>query len=216
MIDILLVDDHKILREGIRTLLEKQPKLKVVAEAGSGKEALQLLGKIRPDIVIMDISMSDLDGIEATRKTIKLNPAAKVIMLSMHSEKHFIIEAFQAGAMGYLLKDCALEELVSAIDIIMENKKYISPSITDIIINSSVSNSDNVKPENHQIAELSEREHEVLQLLCDGKNTKETAVELGVCAKTVETHRTNIMNKLNIHNMADLVKYAIRKKLIII
>lgn len=209
---IILADDHKLLREGVKTLLSKQSSMEVVAEADDGRTMVRLAEKLSPDVVIMDISMPDLNGIEATRQIIGSSPKIKVIALSMHSDKRFILEMLNAGASAYLLKDCALDELINAVRAVVSNRSYISPSIADVI----------VKEYRHIISKenlsvfslLTAREREVLQLLAEGKTTKEIAYDLHLSVKTVETYRQNIMEKSDIHTIAGLTKYAIREGLI--
>jgi DNA-binding NarL/FixJ family response regulator len=206
-----LADDHKIVRDGLRTLLEKNPGIEVVGEAEDGRETVQLVKKLSPQIVIMDIAMRDLNGIEATRQIIAEHPDIKVIALSMHSDRRFVSEMLKAGAAAYLLKDCAFEELESAIRTVMKNKTYLSPAIAGVIIENYIRNAPKSDPSVFSL--LSDREREVLQLMAEGKTTKEIASHLLVSTKTVETHRMNIMTKLDIHSIAELTKYAIREGL---
>jgi DNA-binding NarL/FixJ family response regulator len=206
---ILLADDHKIMREGLRTLIEKQPDMKVVAEAENGRTAVQLAQKLFPEVVVMDIGMPDLNGIEATRQILANNPKVKVIALSMHSAKRFVVEMLKAGSSGYLLKDCAFEELTLAIRTVIANKVYVSPGITDMMIKDYVYNLS--KTEFSVTSILTPREREVLQLLAEGKTTKQIALSLNVSVKTIETYRQQLMHKLNLHSVAELTKYAIRE-----
>ncbi|MBI5057833.1 MAG: response regulator transcription factor [Nitrospirae bacterium] len=208
---ILLVDDHKILRDGIRSLLKEYQDMQVVGEAADGRTALQLVKELSPDIVIMDISMPDLNGIDATRKIIADHPGVKVMALSMHYDKHFVSEIFKAGASGYLLKECAFDEMAQAIRVVMDNKTYINPQIASLVVESLVTNTQRT---NHQaFSLLTEREREVLQLIAEGRSTKQIAAHLSVSTKTIESHRRQVMGKLNIRNVADLTKYAIREGL---
>ncbi|MBI4849870.1 MAG: response regulator transcription factor [Nitrospirae bacterium] len=210
-IRILLVDDHKILRDGICSLLKEYQDMQVVGEAADGRTALQLVKELSPDIVIMDISMPDLNGIDATRKIVTDHPRVKVMALSMHYDKHFVSEIFKAGAAGYLLKECAFDEMAQAIRVVMDNKTYINPQIASLVVESLVTNTHRT---NHQaFSLLSEREREVLQLIAEGRSTKQIAAHLSVSTKTVESHRRQVMGKLNIRNVADLTKYAIREGL---
>ncbi len=212
-IRILLVDDHKILRDGICSLLKQYPDMEVVGESADGKLALRLVKELSPDIVIMDISMPELNGIEATRRILLEYPHVKVMALSMHYEKHFISEIFKAGASGYLLKDCAFDEMAHAIRIVIDNKTYIPPQIASLLVESLVNNSTSVHNK-HAITLLTEREKEVLKLIAEGKSTKQIAAHLNVSSKTIESHRRQVMAKLNIRNVADLTKYSIREGLI--
>ncbi len=210
-IKIILADDHEIVREGLRSLLEKQPDMEVVAEAEDGRTTVKQVQKLLPDVVIMDISMHDLNGIEATRQIIAKSPRIKVLALSMHSDKRFIAGMLSAGASGYLIKDSAFKELVNAIRIVVSNKIYLSPRITGIVTEDYVNRLTATDSSAHSI--LSAREREVLQLLAEGKSTKQVASQLNVSVKTIETHRLNIMDKLGIYSVAKLTKYAIREGL---
>ena len=210
-VTILLVDDHKIVRNGLRSLLEKQPVMEVIAEAADGATAIKLTQKHKPDVVIMDISMPGLNGIEATRKIVAENPDVKVIALSMHSDRRFVTGVLKAGAVGYLLKDCAFDELVQSINSVVGNETYLSSKIASIMVEDymKILSANNTS----RLSLLSNREREVLQLLTEGKNTKEIAAYLHVSVKTIETHRLHIMKKLHIHNIPGLVKFAIREGL---
>jgi DNA-binding NarL/FixJ family response regulator len=210
-IKVLVADDHKIVRDGLRTLLGKHPDIEVIAEAEDGRTTVQLAGKLWPEVVIMDIAMPGLNGIEATRQIITERPDIKVVALSMHSDRRFVSEMLKAGASAYLLKDCAFEELVTAIRTVVAGKIYLSPGIAGIVIENYIRNTP--KPESSVFSLLSDREREVLQLLAEGRTTKEIASRLNVSNKTIETHRMNIMTKLNIHSVAELTKYAIREGL---
>jgi len=208
---VLLADDHKIVRDGLRTLLEKHDDIVVVGEAEDGREALQLSRKLQPDVVVMDIAMPDLNGIEAARQLLAEYPGIRIAALSMHSDKRFVSEMLKAGASAYLLKDCAFEELITAIRTIMTGKIYLSPGIAGVVIEDYIRKGSSV--ESSVFSLLSDREREVLQLMVEGRSTKEVAAHLNVSIKTVETHRTNIMTKLDIHSIAELTKYAIREGL---
>lgn len=208
-IRILIADDHKIVREGLRNLIEKRPEMEVIGEAEDGRTAVKLAKELLPDIIIMDVAMPEMNGIEATRQIITGAPHVKIIALSMHSDRRFIVEVLKEGASGYLLKDCAFEELVNAINAILTNRIYLSPRIADIVIKEYV----NLFPrvEVSVYSALTHREREVLQLLAEGKSTKDIASRLNVSVKTVETHRQQIMDRLGIHSVAELTKYAIRE-----
>ncbi len=211
-IKVLLADDHKILREGLISLLKKQHDIELIGEAEDGREAVRKTLELKPDIVIMDIGMPELNGIEATRQIKAALPDVKVIALSIHSDKRFVAGMLKAGALGYLLKDSAFNELVKAINTVNDNKTYIGSGITDIIIEDYLQQL--TKDPSTSDSPLSERENEVLRLLAEGKNTKEIASLLNVSPKTIETHRQHIKEKLNIYNLVDLVKYAIQTGLI--
>lgn len=210
-IKILLADDHRLLREGLRSLLEEQPDMSVVGEAENGKSAVQLATKLMPDIIIMDISMPGLNGIDATQQILSVCTKSKVIALSMHTERRTVIEMINAGASGYLLKDCAFEEVVQAVRAVASNSTYLSPKITEIVIKDYVQRIP--KNELSSLSRLTTREREVLQLLSEGKKTKEIADILRVSVKTAESYRQHIMEKLNIHSIAELTKLAIREGL---
>ncbi len=210
-IKVLLVDDHKIVREGLRSLLEKEGDISIVAEADNGRTAAQRATEMLPDVVVMDIAMPEMNGIEATRRITAENPEIRVLALSMHSARRFVSEALSVGAKGYLLKDCAADELVRAIRTVAADKIYLSPDITDQIVKDYVKNLPDSPPA--ALNMLSTREKEVLQLIAEGRNTKEIAFTLNVSIKTIETHRQQIMKKLNLQSVAGLTRYAIREGL---
>jgi len=208
-IRILLADDHRITRQGLRLLLEKQDDMVVVGEAEDGWTALALVRELSPDMVIMDVTMPDLNGMQATRRIQTEMPDVKVIALSMHSDTLFVAEMLRSGASGYLLKDCAFDELERAIRTVIAGKTYLSPSISTVLVEDYLHRLS--QPSLSAVDGLTDREREVLQLLAEGKSTKQIALKLHISAKTVETHRRQIMEKLNMHSVAELTKYAIRK-----
>jgi DNA-binding NarL/FixJ family response regulator len=210
MTRILIVDDHKILREGLRSLIEKNQAMEVIAEAEDGRAAVQLARKLQPDIVVMDISMPGMNGIEATRQIVKEFPGIKVVALSMHTDSQFVSEMLKAGVSGYVLKHEAMENLVHAINCIKEQKIFLSPRVKKAL---KVSTSCIPGATATVYTILTQREREVLQLLSEGKTTKEIASLLFVSVKTIETHRMQIMKKLRIYSVAELTKYAIREGL---
>ena len=211
-IRVLIADDHKIMLAGLRSLLEKQSDIEVVGEAENGRKAVQMAQEKRPDVVVMDVSMPDLNGIEATTQIKESVPESSVIALSMHSDKRFVMGMLRAGAAGYLLKDCASQELANAIVQVAGGKKYLSPEITGVVINDFLQGGS--PEEDETVASvLSAREREVLQLIAEGWSTKQIASHLYVSIKTIETHRRQIMKKLDLHSIADLTKYAIREGL---
>ncbi len=210
-IRILLADDHKITRQGLRALLGKQEDMEVVAEAEEGRMAVRLVRELLPDVVIMDVSMPDLNGMEAARQIVGKFPDVKIIALSMHSDSLFVTEMLRSGASGYLLKDCAFEELARAIRAVVAGKAYLSPSISGIVVDDYVHRLSKADFSTSEL--LTDREREVLQLIAEGESTKQIALKLHISVKTVETHRRQIMNKLDIHTVAELTKYAIRKGL---
>lgn len=211
-IRILLADDHKITRQGLCSLLEKQADMKIVGEAENGRTAVRKAEKLLPDVIIMDVTMPDLNGIEATRKITSKTDNVKVIALSMHSDSMFVTEMLKSGASGYLLKDCAFEELTRAIRTVAAGETYLSTVISSVVVSDYLKH---LAKNNSSDLEttLTAREREVLQLLAEGSSTKQIALKLHISAKTVETHRRQMMDKLNIHNVAELTKYAIRKGL---
>ncbi|MBN1699202.1 MAG: response regulator transcription factor [Spirochaetales bacterium] len=208
-ISLLLSDDHKIMRDGLKSLVEQLPDIEIAGEAVDGIETIELARSLKPDIVIMDVTMPGLNGIEATRKILEENDGIRIIALSMHSNSRFITEMLSAGASGYLIKDCAFEELASAIKTVYHDGTYLSRSITGIVINDYVRKT--AKKDGCRLHSLSEREYEVLKYLADGKNPKEIAWYLNISVKTVEAHRRRIMTKLSLAGIAELVKYAIRE-----
>jgi DNA-binding NarL/FixJ family response regulator len=209
-VKILLVDDHKMMRDGLRAILEKE-ELIVVGEAASGREALVSARRLRPQIVVMDISMPELNGIDATRKLLAELPGTKVIALSMNSDRRYVLAMFKAGAVGYLLKNSASEELIAAVRAVADDLTYVSPSIASLIVDDAVDAAG--RSGTVAVRTLSTREREVLQLLAEGKSSKDIAAHLNVAVPTVETHRRQIMDKLSLRTIAELTKYAIREGL---
>lgn len=207
---LLLADDHGMFREGLRALIEKQTDLEVVGEAANGREAVRLARDLTPTVVVMDVSMPDLSGVEATRQILKRRPEVKIVALSMHSDRRFVVEMLRAGAQGYLLKDCAYEELVRAIRTVAGGRVYLSPRIAGVVLEDCVRRT---APEAAPAPALTAREREVLQLLAEGHGTKQIARRLHVSTKTIDTHRHNIMNRLDIRSVAELTKYAVREGL---
>lgn len=210
-IRIILADDHVITRSGLKALLCGDGRFDVCGEASSGREAVKLCSELKPDVVVMDISMPDLNGMEATRQILNSMPSTRVIALSMHAHRRYISGMLKAGASGYLLKSCPFDELVNAITTVVENKTYLSPSISETVVKDYLS-----KSSGEQIAQendLTSREREVLQLIAEGISTKDIAKKLFVSESTVNTHRRQIMEKLNIFSIAKLTKYAIQEGL---
>jgi DNA-binding NarL/FixJ family response regulator len=205
----MLADDHKIMRQGLRKLLEAIPDIEIVDEADNGREVVKIAVELSPNIVIMDVAMPDLNGIEATKQIISQVPRIKVISLSMHSDKRFVIGMLKAGASGYCLKHQAFDELNAAIRAVAANHYYLSPTIFDKVIKDYTKIIDKYDSSGFSI--LSGREREVLQLFAEGKTTKEIASVLTLSVKTIETYRQQIMDKLHADNMADVIKYAIRE-----
>jgi two-component system, NarL family, response regulator NreC len=208
-ISILLADDHEIVREGLRALFDKEPDMNVIAEASDGQKAVQLALKLVPDVVIMDIAMPRMNGMEATRRIVDGYPDIKIIALSQSSDRKLVREMLAAGASGYVLKSCKYADLVKAIRAVMAKKHYLCPPLADDLIDSDASTSrQGIKPEG---SPLTSREREVLQLLAEGKSTREIAAILSISVKTIETHRLQIMTKLNTRSIAALTKFAIRE-----
>ncbi len=210
-IRVMLADDHTVFRDGLRHLIEKEAAMEVVGEAENGRKAVRLAEELSPDIIIMDITMPDLNGIEAARQLLSLKPDVKVIALSMHSDRRFVLGMLEAGAVGYLLKDCAFGELAAAIRQVATGHTYLSPKIADVVVKGYLDN----KPASPSAADLlTPREREILQLLAEGLSVKEIAAHVFLSIKTVETHRTKIMQKLKMRSIAELTKYAIREGLV--
>lgn len=210
-IKILLADDHGIIRQGLRSLLEKQSDMEIVAEAEDGRIALDLMRQHSPDVILMDITMPNLNGVEATRQIVSESPKTRVIALSIHSNRRFVADMLKAGASGYILKECLSDELVQAIRSVADGGSYLSPRITDVVVDDYVKCLSDT-PES-RLSILTNREREVLQLLAEGKSTKQIALELHVSTKTIEANRRRIMEKLDIHSVAELTKYAVREGL---
>ena len=206
---LLLADDHRMMREGLRSLLEKNPGIEIVGEAESGQMAVSLAQKLKPDIVIMDIGMPDLNGIEATRQMLKKDPGIKIIGLSMHADRRFILGMLRAGASGYLLKDCAFEELAAAVQTVAKKGTYLGSRVAGVMVHDYAHSP---LPETASaFSFLTSRQLEVLQLLAEGKRTKQIAFQLNISIKTAETHIQKLMQKLDIHSIAELTKFAIRE-----
>ena len=208
-IKIILADDHQLFREGLRALLEEESDMEVLAEAENGRTAVELTSQVHPDVVVMDISMPDLNGMEAARQIAQREPKTKVVALSMHSDKRFVEGMLKAGASGYLLKDSTHEELVQAIRVAVAGQTYLSPAVVGRVVDSYTHRGRSAGDVG--IETLTAREREVLQLITEGHSTKQAAAQLHISVKTAETHRQQVMNKLNIHSLAELTKFAIRQ-----
>lgn len=210
-IRILLADDHEVVREGLRALLANERDLEVVGEAENGRTAVRLARELMPDVVIMDVTMPGLNGIEATRQITSLGPSVNVLALSMHSDSRFVAQMLIAGASGYLPKGCSFAELCEAIQAVASNQTYLSPKIAGAVVRDYVRRS--FASRSSALTVLTQREREVLQLLAEGKTSKRVASLLGISPKTVSTHRRHVMKKLGIDSLAGLVKYAIHEGL---
>ena len=210
---VLLADDHIVMRSGLRALLDRQSNLEVVGESENGRETVELAASLNPDVIVMDVGMPVLNGIEATKAIVHQHPATGVVILSMHADESYVMRALKAGARGYLLKDSAATDLMSAIQAISQGKSFFSPKVSRILAE------DYVRVLKQKGAEdsydlLTSREREILQLLAEGKANKEVAASLNISPYTVETHRKHILEKLNLHNPAELILYAVRKGII--
>lgn len=210
-IRVLLADDHRLVRAGLRALLHSLEGVQVVAEAGNGYEALQLTEQHQPDVAIMDIGMEGLNGLEAAARMTKFTPAPRIIILSMHANEEYVRRSLQAGAAGYLLKGAEPAELELALQAVMRGETYLTPAVSKQVVQDYLQGH-GVKPD--PLRDLTSRQREVLQLIAEGHSTKEIAYKLGLSIKTVETHRGELMNRLNIHDVAGLVRYAIRTGLV--
>jgi DNA-binding NarL/FixJ family response regulator len=211
-ITILLVDDHKIVFDSLQSLLDEQPDMRVVGWAENGRDAVTKVKELKPAVVIMDVAMPDLNGIEATQQITSHYPGTKIIALSMHAEKQFVTGILSAGASGYLTKNCSSDELVNAIRSVAANKKYLSPDIAGVVIEESLNHPSDTGTSSSSI--LTMREREVLQLIVEGNTVKQIAERLYLSIKTIHTHRNQIMQKLNMNSTAELTKFAIREGLI--
>jgi len=210
---ILLADDHVVMRTGLRALLERQPNLEVVGETENGRETVGLAASLLPDVLVMDVGMPVLNGIEATQMIVTQCPTIAVVILSMHADESYVMRALKAGARGYLLKDSGAADLISAIQAVSQNKSFFSPKVSRILAEDYI----RVLKQKGAVDTydlLTSREREILQLLAEGKANKEVAVDLNISPYTVETHRSHIMEKLNLHNPAELILYAVRKGII--
>lgn len=209
-ITIVLADDHALIRAGIRALLENLPDVQVVGEAGSGEEVMVLVEKTHPTLVLMDITMPGINGIESTRRLLQQYPDTKVIILSMHLEHQYALRALQAGAKGYLLKGARAPELELAISSVARGDTYLSPAVSSLIVEKVVSGSTEPSP----LEQLTPRQREILRLIAEGMTSKEIALKLGVSVKTVKTHRSDMMSQLGIHDIAGLVRFAVQVGLV--
>lgn len=209
---LVLADDHALVRAGIRTLLEKIPGVQIVAESGDGRETIALVAAQNPDVVVMDISMPGMNGLEATARIIKDRPHTKVLILSMHTAENYVLQALRAGATGYLLKDAATEELQLALVAVRRGETYLSPTISKEVL--AHHRKQAASPRSAPTKGLTPRMREIVQLIAEGRSTKEIAFLLNLSVKTVETHRMHLMARLNLHDVAGVVRYALRNGLI--
>jgi two-component system response regulator NreC len=210
---ILLADDHNVLRKGLRRILEEQPEVEVVGEARDGREAVTLASSTHPDVVVMDIGMPLMNGLEATRQILAKNPRLNVLILSMYSDENYVVQTLRAGARGYLLKDSAEEELIDAVRAVAKGQSFYSPKIKEMLLGDSMQRlREEGVSDSYEL--LTPREREVLQLIAEGKSNKEAAAALFVSPTTIETHRARIMEKLDLHSTADIVLYSVRKGIV--
>jgi two-component system nitrate/nitrite response regulator NarL len=212
-IRLLLVDDHPLVREGIRSSLSSHSRLEIAAEAADGREAVAKAREVTPDVVLMDINLPRLNGVEATKLLQKEAPHSKVLVLTVHNNREYVLQMVRAGARGYVLKDASPQELIRAIELVDAGEAFFSPEVARFVFNDYVSTSGRTKP---QAEDLSEREREVLALIADGHSNKAVAQQLGLSVRTVETHRGRIMKKLGVRNAAGLTKFAISQGLIML
>ena len=210
---ILVADDHEVVRHGLKALLETQPGWQIAGEAVTGREAAELAKQLKPDVTVLDISMPDLNGLEATRLILKEVPQTEVLILTMHASEQVVREVLDAGARGYLLKSDAARDLVTAVQALSQHRPFLTADVAEMVLH-TFRNPVQTRPEQPARHRVTQREREVLQLLAEGKSNKEVAVALDISVKTAETHRTNIMHKLDLHSVSDLVRYAVRNNII--
>jgi two-component system, NarL family, response regulator NreC len=210
---ILLADDHKLMRSGLKALIEQQPDLTVVGEADDGRQAVALAASLKPDLLVMDIGMPNLNGIEAALQITQANPATAIVILSMHSDESYVLRALKAGAKGYLLKDSAESDLIRAVHAVAGGKSFFSPAVSKVLLDDYVRKLQRSGAEDAYDL-LTPREREILQLIAEGKSNKDVANLLNLSVYTVETHRSNIMEKLNLRGIPELILYAVRKGII--
>ena len=211
---ILVADDHEVVRRGLCALLHNQPEWDVCGEASNGREAVEKVLTLKPEVVILDIGMPNLNGLEATRQIVKANPQVKVLILTLHDSDQVVQEVLNAGARGFLLKTDAARDLVAAVEAVRRGKTYFTPKVAAMVLDGYLRRENGTAPEPPVRSRLTPREREVVQLLAEGKSSKEVAVALGLSVKTAETHRSNIMRKLDLHSVSDLVLYAVRNNIV--
>ena len=214
MTRVLIADDHDVVRRGIRAVIETAPDLQVVGEASTGREAVQLAAETRPEIVIMDINMPELNGLDATRMIVKSQPNTQVLILTMHDSEHLVRELLQAGARGFVLKSDAGQELIQAIRALQNHQVHFTSKVSELLLSGYLSGGGKEAPKSENGAMLTTREREVVQLLAEGHSNKEVGAILGISVKTAETHRSHIMEKLNLKAFSELVRYAIRNNIV--
>ena len=211
---VLVADDHEIVRKGLRSILEEQPGWEIAGEASDGREAVDKAKALKPDVSVLDVSMPGLNGLEATRQMLRNEPETKVLILTMHESDPLIREVLDAGARGYLLKSDASRDLVTAVEAIRRNKTFFTARVAQMVLDGYLDKKPKAATEDVPATRLTPRQREIVQLLAEGKSSKEVAVALGLSVKTAETHRANIMRRLDCHSVSELVRYAIRNKII--
>jgi DNA-binding NarL/FixJ family response regulator len=210
---ILIVDDHAVVRRGVRSLLESQEGWEVCGEATNGRDAVEQSGRLRPDVVVMDLSLPGLNGLDATRQILKEAPGTEVLVLTMHQSEELARDVLQAGARGYLLKSDADKNLIAAVDSLRRHKPFLSPTVTEFVLDDYIRRGDAAQADFTSVA-VTPREREIIQLVAEGQSNKQAASTLGVSVKTIEAHRANIMRKLHLRSVSDLVRYAIRNRIV--
>ncbi len=211
---IFIADDHDLIREGLRALLERHPSLQIVGEASSGREAVREVKKLRPDIVIMDIGLPELNGLDATRQLLRALPHLEVLIVTMHESEETVHKVLQAGARGYLVKTNATRHLVTAVESLSRHVPFLGSPVTQVLLDGYLNSNLRIELQNNAVTRFTEREREIIQLFSEGKRTKDVAAVLGISVRTTETHRNNILRKLNLHSTVDLVRYAIRNQIV--
>jgi DNA-binding NarL/FixJ family response regulator len=211
---IVVVDDHSVVRRGVRALLESQPGWEVLAEATTGREAVDIVKRLQPDVVVMDLSLPELNGLDATRQILKDSPRTEVLVLTMHHSEELVRDVLQAGARGYVLKSDADASLISAVDSLRRHKPFLTANVTEFVLDDYLRRAEDQDPAALPHSGVTSREREIIQLLAEGKSNKEAASVLGVSVKTVEAHRANLMRKLHLRSLSDLVRYAVRNKIV--
>lgn len=214
LVRIIVADDHDIVRHGLRTLLETRQGWEVIGEASDGRQAVDMAKRLKPDVAVLDISMPELNGLEAARQILHDLPRTEVLILTMHRSEQVVRELLQAGARGYLLKNDAARELVAAVEALSQHQPFFSSEVSEIVLQGFRKPAADTDSSQTPSARLTARERQIAQLLAEGKSNKEVASALGISVKTAETHRTNIMNKLNLHSLSELVRYAVRNNMI--
>jgi DNA-binding NarL/FixJ family response regulator len=211
---ILVVDDHAVVRRGVRALLEGHPGWKVCGEAGTGREAVEQAGRLKPDIVVLDLSLPELNGLEATRQILRESPRTEVLVLTMHHSEELAQQVLQAGARGYVLKSDAGESLISAVETLVRREPFLTPKLTELVLDRYVRGAGGMAGDAAAGGKLTPREREIVLLVAEGRSSRNIATALGISVKTVETHRTNVMRKLRLRSVSELVRYAVRNGLV--